>query len=156
MHYNGSTSNLVVRLQPFNLSKEKINLVRPASPGIPTWPLHRETRSTKRKGRRKIPNIEPHLLPVDDLITKLVGDVLGLLPLTKQQTGSPDYIYFRFVGMGFQMKEILEQIKVGLNPQESFTKMDKDRDVKDGIRGQMMHLNPSMVKEAPEEIRQEN
>ena len=45
---------------------------------------------------------------------------------------------------------------MGLNPQESFTQMNKDRDVKDGIRGQMMHLNPSMVKEAPEEIRQEN
>ena len=31
--------------------------------------------------------------------------------------------------------------------------MDKDRDVKNGIRGQVMHLNPTMVKEAPEEIR---
>ena len=50
------------------------------------------------------------------------------------------------------MKEILEQIEVGLNPQESFAKMDKDRDEKNGIWGQVMHLNPPMVKEAPEEI----
>jgi hypothetical protein len=50
--------------------------------------------------------------------------------------------------MGFQMEEILKQIKVGLNPQESFAKMDKDRDVKNGICGQVMHLNPPMVKEA--------
>ena len=28
------------------------------------------------------------------------------------------------------MKEILEKIKVGLNPQESFTQMNKDQDVK--------------------------
>jgi hypothetical protein len=103
----------------------------------------------KRKGRRKIPNIKPHLLPVEDLITQLVGDVLGLLPLTKLQTGSPDYIYLRFVGMGFQMEEILKQIEVGLNPQESFAKMDKDKDVKNGIWGQVMHLNPPMVKRAP-------
>ena len=51
------------------------------------------------------------------------------------------------------MKEILEQIKVGLNPQESFAKMDEDRNVENGVRGQMMHLNPPMVKEASEEIR---
>jgi hypothetical protein len=44
--------------------------------------------------------------------------------------------------MGFQMKEILEKIKVGLNPLEGFTQVDKNRDVKDGIRGQVMHLNP--------------
>ena len=31
--------------------------------------------------------------------------------------------------------------------------MDKDRDVKDGIRGQVMHLNPPVVKEATEEVR---
>ena len=65
---------------------------------------------------KKIPNVKPHLLPVDDLVTQLVRDVLGLLPLTKLQPGSPDNIYLRFVGMGFQMEEILKQIKVGLNP----------------------------------------
>jgi len=31
--------------------------------------------------------------------------------------------------------------------------VDKDRDVKDGIRGQVMHLNPPVMKEAPKEIR---
>ena len=31
--------------------------------------------------------------------------------------------------------------------------MDKDRDVKDEIKGQVMHLNPPVVKEAMEEIR---
>jgi len=51
------------------------------------------------------------------------------------------------------MKEILKQVEVGLNPQEGFTQVDKDRDVKDGIRGQVMHLNPLVVKEATEEIK---
>ena len=40
------------------------------------------------------------------------------------------------------MKEILKQIKVGHDPQKGFTQVDKDRDMKDGIRGQVMHLNP--------------
>ena len=50
------------------------------------------------------------------------------------------------------MKEILEQDEVGLDPQESFTKMDKGRDVKNEIRGQVMHLNPPIVKKALKEI----
>ena len=54
--------------------------------------------------------------------------------------------------MGFQMKEILKQVKMGLDPQESFTQVDRNRDVENGVRGQMMHLNPPMEKEAPEEI----
>jgi len=62
-------------------------------------------------------------------------------------------MYLRIVGMEFQMEEILEKIKVGLNPQESFTQMNKDRDVKSRIRGQVMHLNPPVLKKAPEEIR---
>ena len=41
---------------------------------------------------------------------------------------------------------------MGLDPQESFTKMDKDRDVKNRIRGQVMYLNPLMVKKTLEEI----
>jgi len=31
--------------------------------------------------------------------------------------------------------------------------MNKDRDVKSRIRGQVMHLNPPVLKKAPEEIR---
>ena len=48
--------------------------------------------------------------------------------------------------MGLQMEKISEKIEVGLDPQESFTQMNKDRDVKNRIRGQMMHLNPPMMK----------
>ena len=51
------------------------------------------------------------------------------------------------------MKEILKQIKVGLDPHKGFTQVNKDRDVEDGIRGQVMQLNPPMVKKASEEIR---
>jgi hypothetical protein len=40
------------------------------------------------------------------------------------------------------MKEVLEQIKVGFDPQERFTKMNKNRDVENGIRGQVMRMNP--------------
>ena len=106
-----------------------------------------------RKRREFIPNIKPHRLPVNDLVTQIVGDILGFPPLTKLQPGSPNYIHLGLIGTRFQMKKVLKQIKMGLDPQEGFTQVDKDRDVKDGIRGQVMHLNPPVVKEATEEIR---
>ena len=142
MRYHGNTSNLVICLQPLDLPKKKINLVHPTSPGIPTRLLHKGARSTKRKRRRTIPNIKLHRLPVDDLVTQLVRDILGFLPLTELQPSSPNYIYFRVIGMRLQMEEVLEKIKVGLHPQESITQMNKDRDVKNRIRGQVMHLDP--------------
>ena len=51
------------------------------------------------------------------------------------------------------MKEILEQIEVRFDPQERLAEIDKDRNMKNRIRGQVMYLNPPVVKKAPEEIR---
>ena len=48
------------------------------------------------------------------------------------------------------MKEVLEQIEVELNPQESFTEMDKDRDVKNRIRGSSDALEPPNDEVGPE------
>ena len=108
-----STANPVIHLQLLDFSKEKINLIHIAAPGIPTRLLHKGARSAKRKRRRKIPNIKPHRLPVDYLITQLIRDVLRFLPLAKLQTSSPNYIYPKVIGMRLQVEEILKQIKVG-------------------------------------------
>ena len=51
------------------------------------------------------------------------------------------------------MKEILEQIEVRFDPQERLAEIDKDRNMKNRIRGQVMYLNPPMVKNTSEEIR---
>ena len=42
---------------------------------------------------------------------------------------------------------------MGLDPQKSLAKMNENRDVENGVRGQVMHLNPTMMKKASEEIR---
>ena len=65
----------------------------------------------------------------------------------------PNYFYLRVIGMRLQMKEILEQIKVRFDHQERLAEMDKDRNMKNRIRGQVMYLNPLVVKKTPEEIR---
>ena len=46
------------------------------------------------------------------------------------------------------MKEILKQVEVGLDPQKGFTQVNKDRNMQDGIKGQVMHLKPPVMKEA--------
>ena len=51
------------------------------------------------------------------------------------------------------MEEILEKIKVRLDPQERLAEMDTDGNMKNRVRGQVMHLNPPMVKKSPKEIR---
>ena len=107
------TTNLVICLQPLDLPEKEVNLVSPTPLGILIRLLHRGARSAKRKGRRKIPNIKPHRLPVDDLVTQIIGDILGFPPLMKLQPSSPNYIHLRIVGMRFQMKEILKQVKSG-------------------------------------------
>ena len=35
---------------------------------------------------------------------------------------------------------------MGFNPQKSLAQMNKNRDMQNGIRGQVMHLNPPMMK----------
>jgi hypothetical protein len=54
------------------------------------------------------------------------------------------------------VEKITEYIKVGLNPQICFTQMDKDRDVKNGIWGQVVYLNPLVMQKTAEEIRCRN
>ena len=51
------------------------------------------------------------------------------------------------------MEEILEQVEMGLLPQESFAKMNEDRNMENRVRGQVMHLNPPILKETTEEVR---
>ena len=73
----------MIRLQLLNFSKEKVDLIYIASLGIPTWSLHSGARSTNRKGRGNIPKVKPHPLLVDQLVTQVIGDILGFLPLTE-------------------------------------------------------------------------
>jgi len=115
----------MICLQPLNLPEKEVNLVPSTPLGIPIQLLHRRARSAKRKGRRKIPNIKPHRLPVDDLVTQIIGDILGFPPLMKLQPGSPNYIHLRIIGMRFQMKEIPKQAKWDSIPRKAPHKWTK-------------------------------
>ena len=50
------------------------------------------------------------------------------------------------------MEIVFEEIEVGLGPQKNFAQMDENGNVKDGIWGQVVHLNPPMKEKAKDEI----
>ena len=75
MHYHGSTTSLMIRFQPLYLPEKVVDLIYIATLGILAWFLHIGARGSERNRRRYVPNIKPHLLLVDDLVTQLIRDV---------------------------------------------------------------------------------
>jgi hypothetical protein len=57
---------------------------------------------------------------------------------------------FLEVGCGFTRKKEVEKIPIGFDSEEGFTEMDKDCDMANGIRVEMMELKPVVVKKATE------
>jgi len=51
------------------------------------------------------------------------------------------------------MELVLQKIKMWLDAQKCLTQMNEDRNVENGIRGQVVCLNPPMEKKATKEIR---
>jgi len=51
------------------------------------------------------------------------------------------------------MEEMLKKIEMGFDPQISLAQMNKDVDVENRIWGQVVFLNPPMIKKASEKVR---
>jgi len=60
-------------------------------------------------------------------------EISTALPLPKLKTCSPNYIDLAFAKTRFEDKEVAEEIKVGVDAKEGFTKMDESGNVNDGI-----------------------
>ena len=58
--------------------------------------------------------------------------------------------------MGIQEEETLEKVKMGMDSKENFAQMHKNRNMEDGIRGQMMKLDPPMELQTPQKITNRN
>lgn len=54
------------------------------------------------------------------------------------------------------MEKVLEKVEMGLDAHKRLTQMNKNRNVEDGIWGQVMCFNPPMEKKTAEEIRSGN
>ena len=60
----------------------------------------------------------------------------------KLNTCSTDYIQSGRVRLGFKVEEVAEKIKMRLDAQKRFAQMHEDRNMNEGIGGQMMKLDP--------------
>ena len=58
--------------------------------------------------------------------------------------------------MGIQEEETLDKVKMGMDSKENFAQMHKNRNMEDGIRGQMMKLDPPMELQTPQKITNQN
>ena len=65
-------------------------------------------------------------------------DILILPPHAKLNTSIPQNAWIYGVRVRFQIEEIVEKSDGGGNTKESFTKMNKNRQMQDGVRVQMV------------------
>ena len=70
--------------------------------------------------------------------------------LTPDATCSANYIYDNCTWLRFQIEKMLKQIEMGLDSHICFTKLNNNQDVEDRIWGQVVFLNPPMIKKALE------
>ena len=56
-------------------------------------------------------------------------------------------------GLGFQTKEVMKERKRRGNSKESFTKMNKDRKMKDSIGSKMIQANPKIAEKLTKKSR---
>jgi hypothetical protein len=98
-----------------------------------------------------VSDVEPIVFPSKDVGGEFVGMIFvtGMLP--KLNAGAP-YNGWIFGGrLRFYMEEIAEKIPMGFNSKESFTKVDKNSNVANQVRVEMMELKPVEIKKATKE-----
>ena len=85
-------------------------------------------------------------MPIPYRINQIIVKELALKTLAKLNPTTTKNAGFFTAGLGFQTKEVTKQRKRRGNSKESFTKMNKDRKVKDYIRSKMVQANPKIAK----------
>ena len=97
------------------------------------------------KRRDQIGGIKPVSTPIPYRIDLVIVKELALKTLAKLNPTTTKNTGFFTAGLGFQAKEVTKQRKRRGNSKESFTKMNKDKKVKDCIGSKMIQANPKIV-----------
>jgi hypothetical protein len=96
-------------------------------------------------------SIEPMVFPPGKAGGEFVWEVSFTGLLTQLNAGAPYNRKFFRGRLGFDAEEEVEKIPVGLDSEEGFTEMDKNGNVADGIRVEVMELKPVIIKKVTEE-----
>jgi hypothetical protein len=95
-------------------------------------------------------DVEPMIFPPGNVGGEFVRKVLVAGLLSKLDAGAP---YNRWIfggGLWFYLEKEAEKIPMGFDSEEGFTEMDKDCDMANGIRVEMMELKHVVIKKATE------
>jgi hypothetical protein len=96
-------------------------------------------------------SIEPMVLPTGKVGGEFVCEVSFASLLTQLNAGAPYNRKFFRGRLGFDAKEEAEKIPVGLDSEKVFTEMNKNGNMADGSRVEVMELKPVIIKKAMEE-----
>jgi hypothetical protein len=106
-----------------------------------------------RKRRGHIGSIKPVDTPIPHRINQVIIKILNFATPAKLNPTATKSIGIITTGLGFQMKEVAKKREGRRNFKESFTKMNKDRNMEDNIRSEMVQSNVKIIKKTMEESR---
>jgi hypothetical protein len=96
-------------------------------------------------------DIEPVIFPPGKIGGEFVCQILVAGLLTQLDAGAPcDGKMFQG-GLRFDAEEEAEKIPVGLDSEESFAEIDKNHNVADAVRIEVMEFKPIIIQKAAEE-----
>jgi hypothetical protein len=96
-------------------------------------------------------DVEPMIFPPRNVGGEFVRKVLIAGLLSKLDAGAPYDRWIFGCGLWFYSEKEAEKIPIGFNFEEGFIEMDKDCDMANGIRVEVIELKPVVVKKTPEE-----
>jgi hypothetical protein len=95
-------------------------------------------------------DIKPVIFPPGNVGGEFVRKILVAGLLSKLDAGTPYNGWVLGGGLWFDSEEEAEKIPVGFNSEKSFTKVDEDGNVANGVRVEVMELKPVIVQKAME------
>jgi hypothetical protein len=95
-------------------------------------------------------DVEPVVFPSRNVGGEFIGKVSIAGLLSKLDAGAPYNGQILGCGLWFYPEKEAEKIPVGFDSEEGFTEMDKDCDMANGIRVEIMELKPVEIKKATE------
>ena len=103
------------------------------------------------KRRDQIGGIEPISTPIPHRINQVIVKELAFKTLVKLNPTATKNIGVFAAGLRLQAKEVMEERKRRRNSKESFTEMNKNRKMENGIGSKMVQTNPKITKKLMKE-----
>ena len=96
--------------------------------------------------------VKPLGTPITNLTTRSIRNILPRHHRMKLKIGSTNRGNIRKIRIRAQEEQDLEQIKVRVDSKKSLAQMNKNGNMEDGSRSQMMKLDPPEKEETPQEV----